>query len=112
MTHDGDYHVVVTDKNDCEAESDAYNYNSLGVKIQNNIKGIKIYPNPSNGTVWIESNQSVNIQVLDATGRKILSKENTKEIDLSLLADGMYLFYINDKEGKLLMIEKVQKSSK
>lgn len=111
MTHDGDYHVVVTDKNDCQSESDVYNYNSLGVKMQNNNKGIKIYPNPSNGTVWIESNQAVNIQVLDATGRKILNKENTKEIDLSLLADGMYLFYINDKEGKLLMIEKVQKSS-
>lgn len=111
MTFDGNYSVVVSDKNGCIAESDKLNYNSLSINVTSSTNAIRIFPNPSKGTVWIESDQSVNIQVLDATGRKIMRKENAKEIDLSVLADGMYLFYISDKENSLLMIEKILKSS-
>jgi len=71
--------------------------------------GVKIFPNPSNGKVNVEINKNyseANISVLDLSGKIIynetLSKNNSKEIDLSSYAKGMYIIQLDVDNEKIV----------
>jgi len=49
--------------------------------------------------------------VTDINGHMVLRPVETKEIDLNLFADGIYLVFVRDQEGRLIKIERVNKSS-
>ena len=72
---------------------------------------VKIYPNPSTGKIFIDSQESINYSVLDIDGRIILpqkSLSNTNEIiDLSNLPSGIYLLKLfNNQHTELRKIIK------
>ncbi len=60
--------------------------------------GIEIYPNPTDGLLYIRSNNTINkVIVTDLTGKVILDEiggSNEVEIDLSSNAQGMYLLNV------------------
>lgn len=64
--------------------------------------GVSIFPNPSNdGLFTINFQSSNNIKVINTLGvtvydEKIESGENSKNIDLSTLANGVYIVYVID----------------
>ncbi|MFC2117541.1 T9SS type A sorting domain-containing protein [Bacteroidota bacterium] len=77
-------------------------------EIQDKNGDIRIYPNPSKGTVRIDnldlSKQIKSINVYDITGSEVYSKSfktSQKEInlDLTLLIDGVYLLNIETNSG-------------
>jgi large repetitive protein len=105
----GKYYVVVTDANGCTATSDTTVVVGLGINDPAQSSSVKVYPNPSQGKVIIESPVNVAIIVTDMTGRVLLQKNHVKEIDLSDFADGMYFFRISDDNGALLKLEKINK---
>lgn len=100
----GVYRLVVKDANGCEGESNPIEfteneYPQLGIVSNATQKDeIRIYPNPSDGIVFIESPIGLDIEVKDATGKTIFNNKNVKEVDLSKYADGTYLFIISNKE--------------
>jgi hypothetical protein len=52
---------------------------------------IKIYPNPTNGIVTIESNEVIEkIELWDMLGRKLIT-QNSSKVDLSLFSKGTYI---------------------
>ena len=63
--------------------------------------GLKIYPNPTNGQVQIESESEIEwVNVFDISGRKVLtSKEQI--IDLSYLNSGIYIFKIKTRNESI-----------
>jgi hypothetical protein len=74
----------------------------VGVKIQ-------VYPNPSNGSVHIGSNQNTlqiqSIEVINLKGQKVKEfniggKSNEANIDLSDLADGLYEISVVSPKGQ------------
>jgi hypothetical protein len=77
-----------------------------------------VYPNPSSGKVFIESNgiseKQVAINVYNVLGQRVAynntnSKLNRVELDVSNLAEGMYLLYItinNKKYSKTIIKQK------
>jgi hypothetical protein len=71
---------------------------------------IKIYPNPSSGNVFLETEHTVQISIFDALGKLISQKELEKgmhRIDLSDYNSGVYLLKItNSKNQKILKILK------
>jgi hypothetical protein len=75
---------------------------TLGIN-QNNISGLKMYPNPvSNGTLFIETaaNAEKTITVYDVLGKKVLSTSTTDNaVNVSALKTGVYIVNINE-EGK------------
>ena len=88
------------------------NENGLGIdKVAFEANQIKIYPNPTDGKVFIESPILLNIEVKDVTGKTVLNATEAKEIDLSKYADGIYLFVIRDKD-QLIKQQRVTKTSK
>ena len=61
---------------------------------------VEVYPNPATETMRIEGLEAVEIQVYNALGQLVKSIQNTNEIDVSGLPEGLYLLRIADTEGK------------
>jgi hypothetical protein len=56
---------------------------------------IKLYPNPTTDKLFLQTEQSsYKINLLDLTGKIILTTENQREIDLSSVANGLYILNI------------------
>ncbi|WP_046758425.1 T9SS type A sorting domain-containing protein [Kordia jejudonensis] len=89
-----------------------FNLATLSVEEENELLGVSLYPNPSNGIVNIQlpaGLEDLKIEMFDNAGKQInmeLSSENT--IDVSNIASGLYLVSIisNDiKTTKKLIVE-------
>ena len=81
-----------------------------GIQSNKNIK-FEIYPNPSQGLVYINVDKSSDVQFLNALGDIVFEKninKNTSNLDVSHLAKGMYFVKIQVNETilvKKLLIE-------
>jgi hypothetical protein len=67
----------------------------------------RVYPNPSNDALFIQTDNSLSdyeVLLTDISGKVILRKENAKQIDVSSFANGIYFIYI----PQLNSIEKIQ----
>lgn len=96
----GTYYVclMVTDSCGSDTICDSLIVIGTGIKEQDILKQIIIYPNPASNILYIQLNdlsKQVQINVFDVVGRRILKKEiiNEKEItiDLSGYEEGTYL---------------------
>ncbi len=105
----GTYSVTVTDANGCEGTSDT-TFILVGAEAAaNNLLGIDLYPNPSNGLIHVRTlnpiNWDVNIVVTDMYGKVVRaydfgSIQNKVDLDLTDVANGMYLLKIRDEKGR------------
>ncbi len=69
---------------------------------------IKIYPNPTNSILIIESSVDINyIKIYDLLGRLVYESKFKQEIDISNFDEGIYLLKLYSKEGEILKTEKI-----
>jgi len=79
-------------------------YFTLGIEelIVNNINA-RVYPNPVSNYLNIECEESINkLELYDAFGRIVISQEsvqNNTSIDVSSLANGIYILKLRTAEG-------------
>ena len=59
-----------------------------------------VYPNPAKEKVTIEGIEAAEVQVYNALGQLVKSVRNSNEINVTGLAEGVYLVRIMDAEGK------------
>ena len=108
----GDYTVAVTDANGCTNTSSTFRYFAAGIQGVNGVGGpVTIFPNPTAGVVNISSPAKIRVAVTTMDGRMLLNKEDVKQVDISGLADGVYMIRITDMEGALLKVEKLVKAA-
>jgi hypothetical protein len=72
-----------------------------GINEAGLVQGIILYPNPARDkiSVRLENPGSVNLELVDANGRSVLTAElrnEINEIDISELASGLYFYIIKD----------------
>ncbi|SHK26565.1 PQQ-dependent sugar dehydrogenase [Chryseobacterium polytrichastri] len=77
---------------------------TLSTQENNNLKQIKIYPNPASKKVFIDGlkDKNVSAEIISSEGRKVLENANIKSdnsIDITGIPAGVY--YINLKSGEL-----------
>jgi hypothetical protein len=71
----------------------------LGVNDTEKSKEISIYPNPSNGMLTVETSGTINnVSVLDMQGKTVYYT-NEGVLDLSGLANGIYVITVNTSAG-------------
>ncbi len=96
--------VVETDANGCASEEYCYDVNTV-VSVEDIAleKGLSIFPNPTDGMLYIESNEAPdNIEVFDVIGQRInVNYQNNNTIDMSQQATGIYLLRVTYKEGSV-----------
>jgi len=69
----------------------------------NNLKKIRVYPNPTKGLLYIgtnNNNHKVDVKVYNIQGVNVLSASNVNKIDLKNLEVGIYILRI-DLDGKI-----------
>ncbi len=112
-TGNGNYKVAVTDTNGCQSMSAVYvltGWVSNGVSNVNSTE-VRIYPNPASLMVHIESAQQVRAVIASVDGKAQIDEQNAKNIDISKLANGVYMIMIYDQDGDVLKTEKLVKAS-
>ncbi len=110
VTENGVYQVRVTNESGCEGISDVYPVTNVSIGELNSLgQQINIYPNPANDILYIHSPVPVNTSLCSIEGRNLTEVINAKTIDVSNLAQGIYLLRITDKSGRLIKVEKVWK---
>jgi len=115
----GDYKVAVTDTNGCQSYSDVYVDTVCSVTggggttaVPNVNKGeIRIYPNPAQTVVHIESAVPVRAVINSIDGRTLLNVAAAKDVNISSLADGIYMIMLYDNNGTMLKVEKLVKTT-
>ena len=76
--------------------------------VDNQRTSVRVYPNPTSGRVHVEAEGVEHIEVINATGQKIMTTKGN-DIDLSGMTPGIYMLKIIGKEGckvsKVMLIE-------
>ncbi|KAK6025929.1 PKD domain protein [Ostertagia ostertagi] len=110
-TVNGNYTVAVTNYAGCVATSEAQAIANVG--INNPEKSmVRLYPNPTSGLLYIDADKAVNISIRSVDGKEVIRKENAQQLNLTPLADGVYLIRITDKAGQLIKTERLVKTQK
>ncbi len=81
----------------------------VGINELNTINSLNIYPNPAHNTIYLNSNSELNssLRIYNTLGREIQNitvslnqGNNSAQIDLSELAQGLYFIELTTKEEK------------
>jgi len=108
-TASGDYAVIVTNQYGCSDTSMVFAVLKVNTITAAGIN-IGLFPNPATSTINIDAPMNVNARVSTVTGNELLYIKDTKTIDVSDLANGVYMIELFDKNnGQLLYTSKVVK---
>lgn len=101
-THDEDGWLLRIDSNGCA------NVNCTPLTIQENnndiINDVAIYPNPATDKIYIKTKPTEvikNIRLFDIRGTAIKALITGNEIDVSMLANGLYIIEITNTKGNI-----------
>ena len=116
----GHYLVVVSDATGCTDTSAIYTVTggtgtgNVGVSTTNTDENIIIYPNPASSELHVEVPQSIttaiSIRILSMDGRVVIGSTENRDINVSHLANGVYLVQVYDTTGLLIKTAKFTKT--
>ncbi len=108
-TLNGNYRVRVTDGIGCAGFSSSFPITGVGVQ-QVNKDDVRIFPNPATSVLHVESaGGAVKVVITGMEGKVVLSQENAKDIDISKLADGLYIVMLYNGHGERILMDKLVK---
>ncbi len=107
VTKNGAYQVIGTNTKGCQDTSEIYPVNNVSLKTPDNPLQVRVYPNPANDNLYLQTPVPLNITLYDASGRLCLSAEQTKIIPVRHLAGGLYTIVISDNQNNLLQRERI-----
>ncbi len=105
----GDYTVVVTDVNGCTDTSDVYTVLPTGITTTAANMNITVYPNPASSVLHIDAPVKVSVTVLAIDGRVVIANQATNNINVTELANGVYMLMIYDEHKTLLKTDRFSK---
>ncbi len=98
----GNYEVKITDANGCPAVSSDIPIIGSGVNdIANEDALIKLYPNPTTDLIYIKTEdiQPQTTSIYDVNGQLVSTMRFAPQVDVSILAPGVYLIKVSAREG-------------
>lgn len=103
-TENGSYKVTVTGMGGCTSTSSCVNINSVGLGEITADLGITLYPNPTEGNVYVNmtATEQTNITVYDAQGKVVSVMDNVQNgavINLNGVEMGMYMIHVSNTNG-------------
>ncbi len=110
----GIYKVVVSDANGCFVTSGNYTVTGGGTNTVDNttpVINIRVFPNPATSTLSIEASVTVNVVVVSPDGKVVMEQKQATSLNVSNLADGMYMIMLYDEQNSLLKVEKFAKTN-
>jgi hypothetical protein len=71
---------------------------------------INLYPNPATSVLHVDAKVAVNLAIVSPDGKVVLEQKNSNDIDVTTLANGVYMIMIYDENNNLLKAAKFVKS--
>ncbi len=105
----GSYRVAVTDTNGCVGVSPFTDLPRVNEVDMLSYTGIRVYPNPSEGMVYIASPAPVDVLLFGSDGRILQRVQDARYINLGDYAAGLYLLRITDTQGRPVRNEWIKK---
>lgn len=106
----GNYHVVVTNANNCTAQSNTLAFTTVGIADLERVGVTSVYPNPTNGLLNIQfsdNQQDVQLEIYDVSGRvhiqkrvMTISQNSVETLNLDNLTTGVYTLRILTNENQ------------
>ncbi|GAB4404648.1 MAG: hypothetical protein OHK0053_30270 [Microscillaceae bacterium] len=106
----GNYHVVVTNANNCSAQSNTLAFTTVGIADLERVGVTSVYPNPTNGLLNIQfsdNQQDVQLEIYDVSGRvhiqkrvMTISQNSVETLNLDNLTTGVYTLRILKNENQ------------
>ncbi len=102
-TENGFYAVQITNSVGCKNISDCFEFSTLGINYNAFIDNVKLYPNPTTETIYIETSLKIkSIKVFNPLGSIVMNVNgNSKKLDLSNLAKGLYTIEIETPNSRI-----------
>jgi len=74
----------------------------VGIKDYNTLNNVTIYPNPTTDYISINSNEELEIKVMDENGKLIHTQNNkhNQTVDFRSFARGIYFIILKNEENK------------
>lgn len=89
--------ILTVTQGDCSDTWTPSSAKSVEFSIEEN-KEISVYPNPASSTLNIESSSNeISVEIYNVLSQKVLSVENTKNIDINALENGNYIVKITSQ---------------
>ena len=98
-TSNGNYACII-DNGSCADTTDCININTVGL-TENKLDFVKIYPNPTDGQLFIQSDQHIQSILIQDIFGQILHQTTKTYIDVRDLPSGMFLISIKTDQGTI-----------
>ncbi len=82
-----------------------YTPTDLSTTVTNRENKFEIYPNPVGKNNTVKFSKTVDFEVIDITGKLVLSGKNVNEVQLNAIKSGIYLVKTNTGEVQKLIVE-------
>lgn len=105
----GLYGVDVTNTAGCTGAANGYSLAFTGIAQTFSNTTISIYPNPTQGNVFVTGILPSSIQLYNSVGQLVRSLTGTDHISLAEFSSGLYFINIYDEGGRMLTRSKIIK---
>ncbi len=107
----GVYKVRVTDANGCSATSANHTVatQTNGVNTIAAAGDVSIYPNPATNVLHVVSAENVKVVLMTPVGKIVLEQKDVMDINISGLANGVYMVMVYNEANILVKAEKLVK---
>jgi len=96
---DGNGTILASGGQFTDVDGDAFKTgDATTVGVNDFTSNLSVYPNPVKDVLTIEGNYT-SVDIIDVSGKLVLSSESTKDINVKSLADGVYMLNIKTENG-------------
>jgi hypothetical protein len=81
--------------------------NAIGNVTKND--AVQLYPNPANSVLNIAAAEKVNVSVMSIDGKLLMNQNNAKQLNVSALANGLYIIKMYNQNNALIQTSKFTK---
>lgn len=111
--NDGTYTVKVGDENTCTSHSDDFEYLQTGINTTEENWDVSIYPNPTNGMVYLklQYTDAADVKLFNGLGQLIYQYTlvNGQEVHVDLSGYAVGVYYLKATVGKEIVNQKIAK---
>ncbi len=76
-----------------------------GIDVKDIKNIVKVYPNPSQGIIYVEGNDIEKCEIIDVNGKILLSETENNTLNINSFADGVY--FIKIYQANNILLEKI-----
>lgn len=105
----GNYGVTITDANGCSTYLTFDVISIVGIQDASLDQALSIYPNPTNGTLFVKLSGNFNVVVRDSRGRLVMEKSGNDNLVLDVTSLESAIYFITVQQDDQVVVRRIVK---